>query len=196
MEKKEEKKQRALCGWIWIAFQTVSVDQKRSKSRDQIRAINLDTKIGSYLFGYCHSAASDVLSWLKIDSYSCVYWLNVHSDHGQITSHRICCAMSASYKGNRQCPCWQESNGTFVLSTEKSNSHFANSVGLWPMSDVDIYIPAHIHTHTLFVSIQLWHKCVLSKSILRSKLGQKQIPLGIVIIVCLTVKHISVDVWP
>ena len=34
---------------------------------------------------------------------------------------------------------WQESNGTFILSTEKSNGHSANSISLWPMSDVDVH---------------------------------------------------------
>ena len=34
---------------------------------------------------------------------------------------------------------WQKSNGTFVLSTEKSNRHFANLIGLWPMSEVDVH---------------------------------------------------------
>lgn len=58
----------------------------------------------------------------------------------QLTSHRIHCSMSESYKKiTNQWPCWWESNRTFVLSTEKSNGYSANSISVWLISSVDIH---------------------------------------------------------
>ena len=114
----------------------------------------------------CHSEASTVASWLKIDGCGCMYWSDVNSDHGRPTSHRICYAMSQSYKKiTRQWPNWQENNGTVVLSTEKSNGHFANSIGLWPMSDVDVHPWNNTNNHINNIYIEYKHFHFLQYSI-------------------------------
>ena len=116
--------------------------------------------------GQCHSVTITVSSRLKIDGCGCVYQLDVNSDRGQPTSHRICSAMSESYKKthqkqtNKQNRHWlrcQESNGTFVLSTEKSNRHFANSIGLCPMSDMDVH-PCNTLLKSLMVQLIVLNK--------------------------------------
>ena len=87
-----------------------------------------------------HTVASTVQRWLKLHSCSCVYRSDVNSDHGQPTSCRICYVMPKSYpKITGLWPCWQESSGTFVLSTKISKGHFTNSIGLWPMFNTGVH---------------------------------------------------------
>ena len=94
---------------------------------------------------------------LKIDGCGCVYWSDVGLDGGQTNSHRIRYVMSESFKKiTGWWPHWQNGNGTFVLSTEKSNGHFASSVGLWTMSDVDVHPCSTAKNGHYSTSRQVW----------------------------------------
>ena len=83
-------------------------------------------------------------SYVKTDSCGCVYWSDVSLGCGWTTSHRIHYAISESYKKNNRTMTaltrYYHSNGTAVLSIQKSNGHSANSFGLWLMSNVDVHL--------------------------------------------------------